>query len=117
MDKIFQVPATITQIKTMSQWLRLNIDTQETLKVEQMQHLFDMYNKLGWMSFAVRQIEVEDVIELPPLKSYKHKSPSRRLRDVLFLNWQKDPAGYDDFEGYYEYIIERLIETWKQRLD
>ena len=45
------------------------------------------------------------------------KSPSQRLRGVMYLNFKKDPRGYEDFDSYYEHFMEAHIENWKSHLD
>lgn len=45
------------------------------------------------------------------------KTPSQRLRSLLFLNWQRDPDGYKDSESYYRAKMEKIIEQLKARLN
>lgn len=45
------------------------------------------------------------------------KTPSQRLRAVLFLNWKGNPEGFSNFDAYYKHKMERMIEHWKGKLD
>jgi len=114
---IFQVPASITKISTMAHSLRLVIDTQENLNDDSKARLFEQYNKLGWFTFSVHQIEAENLIDLPQLKSDAKKTQSQRLRAIIFLLWQKDPHGYESFENYYNWYMDKLIDKLKEKLD
>ena len=44
------------------------------------------------------------------------KSPSERLRNVLYRVWEQDPEGYDDFNLYYVKKIETIIDHFKDKL-
>jgi hypothetical protein len=45
------------------------------------------------------------------------KTPSQRLRNVLFIMWQQKPDGYKDFDGFYKAKMELIIEHYKSKLD
>lgn len=45
------------------------------------------------------------------------KTPSQRLRGVLWHNFQRKPEGYTTFPSYYENKMEQLINHFKQKLD
>jgi len=44
------------------------------------------------------------------------KSPSERLRGVLFVNWKTNAEGYDLFHDYYITKYEKLINHFKSKL-
>lgn len=44
------------------------------------------------------------------------KSPSQRLRAVLFRLWQQAPEGYDDFNLFYIHKLEGVIGHFKSFL-
>jgi len=118
MNKVlFQVPAIITKITTMSKWLRMTVDTQEVVNPDYLQKLFSMNEKLGWFNFSSHFIEPEDIVDLPPIKVDSKKTPSERLRAVLFRLWEQDNMNYDDFNLYYQYYMGRLIDNLKEKLN
>ena len=111
------LPAQITQIKTMSKFVRLTVDTQETLTSPQKSELFDLYEKVGWFFFLNKPeatIRTEDLpdIELEP----GEKSPSQRLRACLFVYWQQQTDHGQDFELFYRRWMEKTINQVKERL-
>ena len=115
---IFQVGATIAKIETMANGLKIRVDTQENLSPEAMKRLMELYNKVGWFTFNVHQIEAEDIIDLPPLKKRDdNKTPSQRLRSVFYLMWKQNNEGFKDSESHYNYMMEKLIDYYKSKLD
>jgi hypothetical protein len=44
------------------------------------------------------------------------KTPSQRLRAVLYVCFQNDGEGFNDFDGYYIAKINNLIEHFKKQL-
>lgn len=121
MDKmIFQVPGVITEAKIKSKNnIRLQIDSQEAVSPEGISRVCQLVNQLGWFTFNVHQIEAEDIIDLPPLKKTEpeEKSPSQRLRAVFYIMWKQNPEGFKDKDSHYKYMMERLIEYYKNKLD
>lgn len=46
-----------------------------------------------------------------------NKTPSKRLRGVLYINYMQDKKGYKTFEDYYRSQMEILIVHFKGKLD
>ena len=45
------------------------------------------------------------------------KSPSKRLRDCLFVWWRQDPQGYEDFELFYIRQMDLISQSIKDKLN
>jgi len=45
------------------------------------------------------------------------KTPSKRLRGVLYRVWEKHPDGYELFEDFYRAQMERIINHFKNKID
>jgi len=120
MDKYvpFQIPSYISGIKKMSRSWRLTIDTQENISGDQLKHLNDLSDKLGWMSFNVHMIEAENIIDLPQLRKLENedKSPSVRLRAVFFRLWEQDNHGFKTADEHYKFMMEKIIVFYKEKL-
>jgi len=118
--KIFQVPAEITKIGTMrNRALRLQVDTEEGISADAVERLMSLFELRGWFTFNVRKIEADNVVDLPPLELEKYdmeKSPSKRLRNVLFVYFTKRGGEKKDFDNWYVKEIERIIERYKERI-
>ena len=97
--------------------MRIQFDTQENISGDAMKRLFDMLEQLGWMTINVRQIEAQEIVDLPPLRPMDtKKTPAQRLRSVLYRIWENDNNQFDVFDNYYIYVMERLIEHYKKQL-
>lgn len=101
--------------------LSIRLGSQE-LPTDDTAHIFDLMGKQVWIGIAETSIEAMEVPEtLPEMKG--DKSPSQRLRGVLYKLWEqkmagkkpKDPA-YQTFPKFYEDYLFRLTETLKDKL-
>lgn len=122
-EGVLQIPATITKVVTMShRSVRLTIDSQEEVGPDVMSRLMDSYEKIGWFCFLAekRNIKPEEIANLPEIKDETDtKSPSQRLRGVLFIEWGAKSAAYKEqypFEVYYRGQMEKIIEVRKEKL-
>ena len=124
-NEVFQVPGTITKIQTMvHKSLRLQIDTQENISANDISRLMDLYEVLGWMTFISREnksmIKPEDLVDLPVLDISKfdmEKSPSKRLRDVLFIYHKQKGGDPKEFDNWYVREMSKVTEHYKNQLE
>jgi hypothetical protein len=120
-SKIFSIPGYITKISTMAKnTIRLQVDSQENVSGEAMKRIFDVIDQLGNFVFVVnKEIQPEDLLSIPaPEPEFKNeKSDSLRLRNVLFRLWEQNKEGYEDFNLYYKYRMNKIIEFLKSKLD
>ena len=116
--EVLKVPSVISKITTMSDGgLRLQVDTQE-IASEDAGKVMLLRNKIGVFVFADADIKEEDVKDLPEIKlEEKEKSPSTRLRSVLFLLWDQGKKTEEPFEIYYRRTMEKFIDTVKEKLN
>jgi len=114
--EIFQIPCELYKLETKShKAVRIQFDSQEEIESEHIKRLLEMRGQLGWLSFAVRQIEAEDLIDLPDIKTDSKKTPSQRQRGVIYRIWEKDPRGYEDFELFYIWFMDKMIDWMKEK--
>lgn len=117
MNQIFQVPVMVSKISSMSKSLRIITDTLDNLSPDAMYRLFQYVDKPAWMTINVQQIEAQDIIDLPEIHyNKKEKSHSVRLREILFRVWEQNKMNFEEFEDYYKFYMEQLIEKLKERL-
>ncbi len=100
--------------------LRIQVDTQE-LPPETLTRIFQLKNQHGLVMVStdeISQAEI-DVVSDATSDSFqqKRKTPSQRLRAVLFKLWkqQGEPNGYD-FDTWYKNKMETLIDHFKEKL-
>jgi len=117
LSKPLQLQAYITGIKSMTNSWRIQIDTMENINPEHIAYIAHKQNKPGWFTFNVSQIENEDIIDLPPVKSKEKKSKSQRLRETMFRLWENEwTSTYDDFQDFYDFYMEQIIDRIKAKL-
>lgn len=92
--------------------LGLGIVTPELLTEEKVA-LMDLQNLLAEMIIMPK--DEKDVDMLEARKELVHKSPSQRLRSVIFLLW-KQADGELPFEVYYSTKMEQIIDHLKSKL-
>lgn len=118
--EILQLPATIESINSRvdGSW-SIKVGTQE-LNDEQGKNLIKLNRKLGWFLFKETPFEEPDLLDIPePETEFKtDKTPSQRLRAVLFRLWeQKYKTKYDTFEECYKILMEKIISWAKNKLE
>src|SRR3990167_904740 len=84
-----KIPSEITKITTMSNGaLRIQVDSQENIHPEDKARIMELHEKLGVFVFA-EALKDEDLLDLPEVKIEKSdKTPSQRLRAVLYRLWE-----------------------------
>lgn len=111
-----QAPATISKIITMSdKTIRIYADLQE-MSSEEEAKIFSLRGNLGWLLFSEQVMKEEDVKDLPDIKVEKNqKTPSERLRSVIFVYWTQQ-GSKGDFDSFYRGHIEKIINRFKEEL-
>lgn len=104
----------------MARYARIQVDTQENITPEQLSELFALHDKVGWFFFLDKpevKINRSDLPDIPDVSLEDgEKSPSQRLRAVLYIYWQQRTDKTQDFELFYRRWMERTIESIKQQL-
>lgn len=73
----------------------------------------------GYLAFKTepfKQKEKEAFESLESSYEDKTKTHSQRLRAVFYRCWEQDKEGYQDYETYYKYKMETLIDHFKAKL-
>ena len=113
---MFQVSSQIEQIKSLADgtW-QLKISTQE-LTPEQVAEVASLKQKQGWFLFKENEIEASDIPneEAPEFKT--DKSPSQRLRAVLYIYWSENTGKTKSFDLFYKEWMNKKIEEIKNYL-
>jgi len=113
---MFNVPAVISKIQTLKdQSFKLTIECQELAK-EEMADVFGLNNKSGWLVFSKNELQKSDIPEDNAPEFKNDKSPSQRLRSVLFVYWKEATDKSIDFDTFYKMWIEKRIEAIKDKL-
>lgn len=111
----FQVPATLEGVSTLKDGgASVRFHTQELTDDDKVT-LFGFSNAFGYMLFAEQPIN-EDELKLELIrKDTAGKSPSQRIRGVIFRIWEQNGKS-GNFETYYGETMERIINQLKEKL-
>ena len=99
--------------------IKLSFETQEPT-LEQIQEIAMNNQKYGYLVFSGNQLSDQQLQEIENSKNDLYdssKTPSKRLRNALYVWWSQNPQGYAKFEDYYLYQMNRIIENVKDKLN
>lgn len=95
--------------------LSIKFGTQE-LSAEDSSYLLSLMGSVVWLGLAETVIETLDVPEMiPDMKG--EKSPSQRLKAIIYKIWELKTDQKKPFPSYYEDYMFKLCETLKTKLD
>jgi hypothetical protein len=118
MSTPIQLPVIVTSLSTkVDGSIKMTMETRE-LDGKDSAKLFDLRGTEAWVLVAPSEMKEEDV-KLPTERAdpaMGTKTPSQRLRGVLFRVWQQKNSS-TDFESYYRVTLESLIDKYKEKLD
>ena len=87
--------------------------TQELTPEEKLE-LAKYYNTFGYMLFKDNAFKPEEVPKEDAVFD-EDKTPSKRLRAVIYLWWKK--LAKSDFDSFYKIKMEEIINSVKKKLD
>lgn len=110
-----QIPAYIDGASTRKDGsLSIRVSTQE-LHPNVKLKIFDLLNTFGWFMFKPSEKPIGSE-ELPDSEvEDKSKTPSKRLRSVLYVLWESGEKKVT-FDAYYRSKMEQIIEHVKTKL-
>lgn len=113
---LFQIPAIIQNLRTMADggW-RIQVDTRE-LKPDEAMALMELHKSEGWFLFKSNEIVADDIPDEQAPEFVEDKSPSKRLRSVLFIYWKEQTNQNKDFNTFYNEWIDRKVQEIKDNL-
>ncbi|HJQ07959.1 MAG TPA: hypothetical protein VJ836_00595 [Candidatus Saccharimonadales bacterium] len=116
MGKTFQIPATLEGITALKDGgLSIRFHTQEVDNKDKLTAM-EFFQSFGWMLFS-EQEQNEDTLILEEIrKDVGGKTPSQRLRSVLYILYQQSGRTDVTFEQYYLQKMEYFINLVKQNL-
>ena len=112
--KNFQTPATLEGVSPLKDGgMSLRFHTQEMTAQEKLQ-LLNFYQSFGYVLFKENSFTDADIPKEDA--SDKDKTPSQRLRAVIYIMW-KQRGMNGDFEQFYNKKMEYIINQFKERLE
>ena len=97
---------------------KLVVGTNE-LNPAQMSDLFNLNQQFCYLGMKKEPFtkDESDLIESLKTDLDTLKTPSQRLRGILYRNFEQDDKGYRDFNTYYLAEMDRICEHYKQKLN
>ena len=117
---MLQIPAVLDSYRSMKdRTLKLTFETREPTP-EQMAMIQTASHNAGFLAFSTDNFTSDQINALKDIKvDYDDptKTPSKRLRSVLYLLYQKDNEKFDTFQRYYDHHLERIIGHFISKID
>lgn len=111
---MIKLPAYLTGFSSKSDGSAgIRFSTQE-LSAEDFSELSQDLNKFGYLIFKENEVKLEDIPKEDAEDT--NRTPSKRLRSVLFVLWKQE-GSKGEFESFYREKVEKLIEMIKTKLD
>lgn len=114
----FTVEAILTRAASLADGgLTVGFHTKELNSTEKVK-IMNFHNQPGWLLFSPNKL---DDTEVPKADAeFEGKTPSQRLRAVLYVLWEQNEGHIDDdridFEVFYRRKMEEIIEHFKGKL-
>lgn len=116
--KPFTTAATVDGVSPLKDGgLSVRFHTQE-MNTEDKVKLMGYYQNFGWLLFSPEPLSEKDIPEqeIDPYDRKASKSPSQRLRAVLYLLW-KQSGSQGDSEDHYRKELEKIISHYQNKLE
>lgn len=97
--------------------IKLSIGTQE-LTPSEAAEVFQLNQQFCYIGIKAEPFTAEETDIIDSLKTDfdNIKSPSQRLRAILYVNYQQNYEGFKDFNSYYLFIMDKISEHYKSKL-
>lgn len=114
------IPAILESYRSLKdKTLKLTFDTNEPTP-EQFMGIAENIQQFGYLAFKrepFKEREKQAIESLETSYEDKTKTHSQRLRNVLYRCFEQDAQGYTDFELYYKFKMEEIINHFKGKLN
>jgi hypothetical protein len=121
MGKPILLPSQIEGISTRAdRTLKIVLSTQE-LPPNEAGRLFGLNQRMAYVGIKEEAFQESEEQMLEGLSveagEHKNRTPSQRLRAILYVCWKEDNDGHPSFDTYYAQKIEQIIQHFKNKLD
>lgn len=115
-NRIIQVPVTLDSAnRKKDRSVKLSFTTTREISTEEYLTIDEYYQSIGWLLFKENEFNDEDV---PKEQAESDtKTPSQRLRSVLYVYHLENGGAPETFRQFYEASLEKYINNVKEKLD
>jgi hypothetical protein len=122
MSDLLLIPCAIESVSTRrDKTLKVVIGTQELSPAKAAELLNQWASGVGVMAFKGESFSFNDEEVLKSIKidaeEMGSKTPSQRLRSCLYVLFERNAEGHNDFNSYYASMMEKFIDMVKKRID
>ncbi len=122
MSDLLLIPCAIESVSTRrDKTLKVVIGTQELSPAKAAELLNQWASGIGVMAFKGESFSFNDEEVLKSIKidaeEMGSKTPSQRLRSCLYVLFERNAEGHNDFNSYYASMMEKFIDMVKKRID
>ena len=122
MSDLLLIPCAIESVSTRrDKTLKVVIGTQELSPAKAAELLNQWASGIGVMAFKGESFSFNDEEMLKSIKidaeEMGSKTPSQRLRSCLYVLYERNAEGHQDFNSYYGSMMEKFIDMVKKRID
>ncbi len=114
------IPAQLESYRSLKdRTVKISFETAEPTP-EQMADIQASLMKAGYIAFNSDPFTDKMIEQLKAIKTDfddTGKTPSQRIRAVLFVWWKQNTQGYEIFNDFYIHHMERIINHYKEKLD
>ncbi|CAB5218822.1 hypothetical protein UFOVP215_39 [uncultured Caudovirales phage] len=112
------LPAQIESIASRKdKTIRLTLGTQE-LNPNTAAQIFSMNQQFCYFAIKTESFFQNELDLVNDLKAdINAKTPSQRLRNILYRLYEQDNVGYRDFNTFYISIMETICEHYKNKIN
>lgn len=114
------IPAQMEGFRTLKdKTLKVTFETNE-LNPQELLGIAENINTFGYLAFkkepfGEKEKEMLENLESDYIES-SGKTPSKRLRGVLFKVYESNPEGFKSFATFYDHYMEKIIEHYKTKI-
>lgn len=107
----------ITKISTLADGSVSMVLVTPELSPGKAAEIFSLRNKVCYTYISANQVTIPEQKTIDKMEpEMVGKSPSLRLRNVLFVSHSQNDEGFKDFNSYYVHKMELIISTYKSNL-
>lgn len=99
--------------------LKITFESQE-LNPQELLAVAENLNSFGYLAFKKEPFSEKERQQIESLETNLEdntKTPSQRLRAILYRNFEKDQQGFKSFATFYEHNMEIISNHYKSKLD
>ena len=97
--------------------LKLRVDTTRELPAGDEAKIMHLRGTQGWFVYSDKEVTESDIPDVDIDHEVSEKSPSQRLRNIVWVHWDKNTNKQKTFDIYYREVMDKIINKLKEDLE